>query len=240
MRHTSCGGWHEMVEAGSRGVSVRHRIVDFQPPAQAVIRRQVALRGTQLSEMSDPPGEFCDRWARIDTGNSTEVVSLELLPRPGDSDVREGFWIFCGRHFARVVGPPRGLGLVAGTCCSSLDQLQRIHGAEGAGAELQYRYEAVYGMVETPGVLRIHRQAWYRGRQGHLFYDRNTGIGGEIVVLRNEGVIVHHRSDNAGQETWRIRDWTFNPFAPDTADKAEEGNVANKKDPEKKEEKKNE
>jgi len=191
-----------------------HRVIDFQPPALAGSPHEVVLhrRGAELKETSIPQGEFSACWVRI--ADFERVASLEFLPHAGDrGELREGFWLFCGQHFVRVMGPPRGEGLIGGTCCSSLRQLQRHRGCDTVAVELRTRYEAMHGIIVAPGVLRITRQAWHPERRGATLYDCNQGIGGEATVLEEEGIVVFRFP--GGEECWRIRDWSFNPFAPE-------------------------
>ncbi|CAK0817919.1 unnamed protein product, partial [Prorocentrum cordatum] len=65
-------------------------------------------------------------------------------------------WLFCGRHWVRVIGLPRGQGLVGGSCCRSRAQLEHMRGAGAVREELRTRYEALSGVLEAPGVLKMH------------------------------------------------------------------------------------
>ncbi len=46
-------------------------------------------------------------------------------------------------HFVRVIGLPRGEGVVAGTCCRSLEKLVELSGVAGVEADLPAHYEAI-------------------------------------------------------------------------------------------------
>ncbi|CAE8706635.1 unnamed protein product, partial [Polarella glacialis] len=217
----SCGGIHGLVDvSGGRKLSVRHRVVDFRPPTGCVLCTQVKFDREVMAELSHPRGrcrdEYIEAWTRLCNG---PVAALELVEEtrpegepPAIGAPRAGYWLFCGDRFARVIGPPRGSeGLVAGTCCKSLAQLEQIAGAQAVGDELRSCYEASWGRVEGPGRLRLSQEAWAVDRNDQFLYDQASGVGGSISFGQNEVV---HRLPSGLTQRWRIRDWGFDPFRP--------------------------
>eukprot|EP00927_Polykrikos_kofoidii_P007358 TRINITY_DN13006_c2_g1_i1.p1 TRINITY_DN13006_c2_g1~~TRINITY_DN13006_c2_g1_i1.p1 ORF type:complete len:1258 (+),score=213.79 TRINITY_DN13006_c2_g1_i1:73-3846(+) len=214
----SCAGYHAVVDGGGgRRLSVRHRTVDFRPPTGVVLCTQVRFDREVLGELSHPRGrcrdEYIEAWTRLEAG---PVVSLELvgevLPVKGDGPRnRTGYWLFCGGRFARIIGPPRGEGLVAGACVGSLAHLEAISGSRAVHSELRSHYEACWGRIEAPGCLRINREAWAEERAGQLLYDVATGVGGTITFEEHH---VLHKLPNGVEQRWRVRDWGFDPFTP--------------------------
>ncbi|CAE8649127.1 unnamed protein product, partial [Polarella glacialis] len=210
----SCGGIHGLVDvSGGRKLSVRHRVVDFRPPTGCVLCTQVKFDREVMAELSHPRGrcrdEYIEAWTRLCNG---PVAALELVEEtrpegepPAIGAPRAGYWLFCGDRFARVIGPPRGSeGLVAGTCCKSLAQLEQIAGAQAVGDELRSCYEASWGRVEGPGRLRLSQEAWAVDRNDQFLYDQASGVGGSISFGQNEVV---HRLPSGLTQRWRIRDW---------------------------------
>eukprot|EP00933_Yihiella_yeosuensis_P034429 TRINITY_DN27919_c0_g1_i1.p1 TRINITY_DN27919_c0_g1~~TRINITY_DN27919_c0_g1_i1.p1 ORF type:complete len:910 (-),score=208.19 TRINITY_DN27919_c0_g1_i1:186-2549(-) len=168
-----------------------------------------------MAELSHPKGrcrnEYIEAWTRLAGGG---VAALELVSEStaGDSSVsmsRAGYWLFCGDHFVRIVGLPRGQGLVAGTCCASTGQLEAIAGAKTVREELTSRYEAIWGRIEGPGQLRICQQAFAPKSSDLMLLDLSAGIGGSISFGQGE---VIHRLANGSVQHWRIRDWGLDPF----------------------------
>ncbi|CAE7379505.1 unnamed protein product, partial [Symbiodinium pilosum] len=210
----SCAGIHAVLEvSGGRKMSVRHRVVDFRPPTGRVLCTQVKFdQEVMAAELSHPRGryrdEYIEAWARIQTG---PVAALELISEePAVGPQRTGYWIFCGTRFARVIGLPVGQGVVSGTCSGSLEQLEACLGG-AAREELHTRYEASWGDIERPGRLRIREEAWSKSKSGDLIYDQATGVGGTMTFGQSE---VLHCLPNGVKQTWRIRDWGFDPFRP--------------------------
>merc|ERR1719203_2260717 len=108
--------------------------------------------------VSHPGVESRELWARIGAIDNKDCVALELLSEePAPKNPRSGFWVFGGGRFGRLVGPPRGSGMVASTCCKSLQQLQKMRGYAEVRYEVMEHYEAVFGVVEEPGLLQIKR-----------------------------------------------------------------------------------
>merc|ERR1712194_27717 len=125
---------------------------------------------------------------------------------------RQGVWIFIGPRFARVVGPPVGSReVIAGTLCSSLAVLRKMKSKE-VDAELSEKYEAILGELEGPGVLKVGQRAGCKATEvNEVFFDEsNADIGG--IIEQREGLIVHTLA-GGGEQCWRIRDMTFNPFS---------------------------
>lgn len=221
LKQESCAGYHTVVDSTKKGkVSLRHRAIDFRPPKGCVLCTQVKFDHEVMAEVSHPSGrcrdEYVEAWRRLSEG---PVAALELIsehvPGAPANRKRAGYWLFCGEYFARMLGPPRGEGVVAGTCCSSLAQLEVLFGAKAVEEELRTRFEACLGKVEAPGVLRITREAWQPERSGQLFFDHAAGVGGHISVSKTE---VLHRLAAGGEQRWRIRDWGFDPFRPGQKD----------------------
>ncbi|CAK0836102.1 unnamed protein product, partial [Prorocentrum cordatum] len=78
-KQESCGGFHAIVDAGSRRLSVRHRAVDFQPPDGCVLCTQVKFDHEVMGELSHPRTrcreEYIEAWTKVDSG---PIVALEL------------------------------------------------------------------------------------------------------------------------------------------------------------------
>merc|ERR1712025_126644 len=122
------------------------------------------------------------------------MVALELISEsPSRSTRRQGCWLFCGSVFARVIGPSRGEGLIAGTCCGSLEQLQRLKGEAVVLGEMKELYEAVSGTVVKPGVLRIAQQAFAPHCAGALFYNNDDSQCGTISLPSKTSAEVVHK-----------------------------------------------
>ncbi|CAJ1436208.1 unnamed protein product, partial [Effrenium voratum] len=203
----SCAG----IAVMDRKMSVRHRLVDFQPPTGRVLCTQVKFNKEVMAELSHPRGRFRDEyveaWTRLHSG---PVAALELLSeQPAVTPPRAGFWIFCGNRFGRVIGLPVGQGAVGGTCCKSVAQLEAL--GVPAREELHTRYEALWGEIEVPGRLRVREEAWSKSRSGDLLYDQASGVGGSLSFVPGEVV---HRLPSGVVQRWRIRDWGFDPFRP--------------------------
>jgi len=206
--HASRGGHHAVVHDAGRRLSIRHRQVDFQPPTGEVHREVVKISGLTMDIASLPPNRYREVWRRL--GSAEKIVALELA---GDAKDRTGFWIFCNDRFARVITPADGEGLIAGTCCISLERLVQLRGQVAVEAELHSEYEATDGYLEASGRLRIRHDAWKPGLAGSLLYDvQDVSVGGTVTVMRSEGLLVHRLPGGAGEQTWRIREWTFDPF----------------------------
>jgi len=206
--HASRGGHHSAILDAGRKLSVRRCEVDFQPPTSESCRELTRIDGDAMDVAALAPKRYHEVWSRL--GGADNVVALELA---GDSQDRVGFWIFCGDHFARVIGPGPGEGLVAGTCCSSLEKLAAVQGLASVEAELRSEYEAVDGKLEAPGRMRTRCDVWKPELAGSMFYDSlNESVGGAVSIMQGEGVVVHRLPGDAGEQTWRIREWTFDPF----------------------------
>lgn len=215
LTQASCGGYHAVVDAsGGKRLSVRHRTIDFRPPSGCVLCTQVKFDREVMGELSHPRGrvrdEYIEAWTRVDSG---PVTALELIAEIAPAGLpapqrRAGYWLFAGERFARVIGPPRGEGVVAGACCGSSAQLEVLCGAQ-VRTELQSLYEASWGRLEGAGRLRIGAEAWAPSRAGQLLYDSASGVGGRISFLQNEVV---HLLPSGVEQRWRVRDWGFDPF----------------------------
>lgn len=107
-----------------------------------------------------------EAWSRLQKGPISALELVSELPRPGgrSAPARRGYWVFCGSFWARVVGPSRGDGLVAGTCCSSLAQLEVIGDAGAIRKELSGLYEApgwrVAGVAAARGLTELCSNHW--------------------------------------------------------------------------------
>merc|ERR1712129_227733 len=140
---------------------------------------------------------------------------------------RHGCWVFCGSRFARVMGLPRGHGVVSGTCCSSLAQLERLKGVGPVRSELWKHYEAVYGTVERPGLLKVSRKAWANaGGSGTIFFDASTDEGGTVALAGKHGTELVHKLPDGVEQRWRVLEWDFDPFTP----RSSKGKVADDSD----------
>mmetsp|Transcript_148200 Transcript_148200/g.475975 ORF Transcript_148200/g.475975 Transcript_148200/m.475975 type:complete len:1751 (-) Transcript_148200:103-5355(-) len=214
----SCAGYHVVVDAaGGRQVSLRHRAVDFRPPTGSIVCTTVRFDHEVMGELSYPRGRFRDEyieaWTRLEAGPVTALELVGELPRPGGKDAapRCGYWLFCGDRWARVVGPKRGQGLVAGSCCASLAQLEMVGDPSAIREELQTLYEACWGILEPSGKMSIGQDAWGPELAGQTYYDATSEVGGTISVLKQA---VIHRLPNGVEQRWAVRDWAYNPFAP--------------------------
>lgn len=120
-------------------------------------------------------------------------------------------WVFAGGYFARIVGPARDTGLISGTCCKSLADLQRLRDSKEVRHEHRKGFEAVVGTVDEPGVLRVLRMAWQPTRTDTLFYSVDDPETGAIDV--GNDTVMYTLPGGARRETWRIVEWSFDPFA---------------------------
>lgn len=66
--------------------------------------------------------------------------------------------------------------------------------------------------MDSPGLLRVKRMAWQPQKTGSVFYDATERTTGEIKVEKD---MVVRRLPGAGErtETWRVLEWTFDPFS---------------------------
>lgn len=211
-REASFGGRCRTMEEDGKIVCTHLRTVDFQPPGVFAPRWHITVGASRLEAVSHPGNECLELWARYGSAEESGVVALELqseMPEP--KKARCGFWLFIGRRFARLLGQTRGSGLVAGTCCRSLAQLQQLRGEVEVRHELRENYEAVFGTVEEPGLLMTKRMSWHRDKTDEVFYSASDESTGEIVVGEN---CIVHLLPGGKRETWRIVEWTFDPFTP--------------------------
>lgn len=209
-KEASFCGCCRTVEKDGRVLCTQLRAVDFQPPSVGALRCNVTIGKSSMEAVGYPGGEYRERWKRLSSARHSEFVALELQSEvPEPKNPRCGVWLFAGNRFARLVGPPRGSGLVAGTCCRSLAHLQRLRGAAEVRRELRKYYHAVVGTVEEPGLLRIEREALHADRAGTVFYDASDDSTGEIITGEDCVVFI---LPGGQRETWRIVEWTFDPF----------------------------
>jgi len=232
-------GCLEAVSVGGSSSSTvrRHRIVDFQPPTGEDSLAEVEAEGAVLVESGLPKGRCRETWQRVEASHDT--VAMELISEtPGRGVQRQGCWLFCGRLFVRVLGLPRGQGVVASTCCGSLEQLQRLKGEDLIKAEISDHYEAICGVVEKPGVLKISQQALAAAdRVGAAFLDAASGTGGAIAALSRSEVV--HVLPDGTEQRWRVLEWGFNPFSErELSPAASERSAASASSPAKKKKKK--
>ena len=140
---------------------------------------------------------FRELWARVGAAGTREVASLELqseVPKDPKAKVgRYGLWVFIGMRFARILGPSQGHGTVASAYCQSLAKLRQIRGKSAVDRELNDLYEAVFGVVEEPGRLRICKKSRSPVQADTMLYDFSdpgTGkisVGSETVVFETSG-----------------------------------------------------
>merc|ERR1712039_62570 len=172
---------------------------------------------------------------------TNEVVAMELASETSDHRQRRGVWVFYGKRFARIVGLPRGRGLVAGNCCASLGQLQRLKGVDAVRSDLVANYSAEFGSVDKPGMLKISSQALAsEPREDAVFFDARSGIGGKAVAPSNETSDFVYVGADGKEQRWRVFEWGFDPFtsgrlqdegsASSSASGASRTNAKNKKD----------
>lgn len=219
VQHASCGGRHILMEVESLVLSLRQSIVGFQPCSVERVQRKARFNEGQLTmgEVTHPlrqgGGDGCvEAWARLNR-TAIEFVALELLPEKEESLRRAGLWLFAGKHFVRITGLARGHGLVAGACCRSLTDLERVQGAGPVRAELRAHYDVVQGTVKAPGLLLARRRAWPAATAAaeQVLFDAAASVGGAIDVAKG---IVQHTLPDGSRQRWRIVEWDFDPFTP--------------------------
>merc|ERR1712151_864227 len=146
-------------------------------------------------------------------GATGEVTVLELAnidPKPVGGD-HGGFWLFCGGHWLRCTGPTLGEGLIAGTCCRSHAQAQKLHGAELVDEELRAHYRSSYGTYAKPGYLNINRDSWNAVPEaGKAFYDASNSRD----EVRKEDDVVVHAPAIGPMTAWEVRTFGVDPFTP--------------------------
>lgn len=214
----SAGGSFRAAEKDGKILCKQLPAISFQPPGSQLAESQITFRRTSIEALAHPAKESREVWKCLSAGQE-DIVALELqseAPEPKRS--RCGLWIFAGNRFARLVGPPRGSGLVAGTCCRSLSQLMKLKGSSEVRSELKNQYQVVLGTVEEPGLLRVDYEASRPDRAGTVFYSARDESTGEIAA---GGGSVVYTASGGHRETWRIVEWTFDPFAPDGAGEEE-------------------
>lgn len=202
-----------------KAICTQLRAVDFQPPRARPAQTELKFGADSLEAVGFPEAEHRELWARLKDGDTKSVVSLELeAEAPPRKTQRCGFWVFVGGRFARVLGPPHGSGLVGGTCCRSLQQLQKLKGSLEMDEEVSEHYEAVSGFVERPGLLRVKRVAWQAEKANAAFYSATDKSTGTVEVGKTS---VKFTTPSGRKETWRILEWSYDPFtgvaAPDGA-----------------------
>merc|ERR1712107_397744 len=170
--------------------------------------------GTVLVETGLPGGRSREMWVCLDSVAPPRAVALRLVGEfPARTPRREGLWVFFGSRFARVIGLPRGHGPVGGTCCESLEKLQRARGAAAVQMDLSLHYEAIVGTTAKPGKLDITQQAWLP--QAGTFFDAAAGIGGEMLLPSKLGGELVHRMADGREQRWQVLEWGFDPFTPE-------------------------
>lgn len=145
------------------------------------------------------------------------VLALELEdeePQPGGAP-RKGVWLFCGRRFARVIGPPLGSpsSQIASTLCGSLGGLLRSLD-DKVDEELEW-FEALEGKVSEPGILEVLRSS--AGLQaGTVLFSAEEGF-----ASRDEDLLLLTKVTGETQR-WRVLEETlpFNPFSAEAWAKA--------------------
>ncbi|CAE7699789.1 unnamed protein product, partial [Symbiodinium microadriaticum] len=210
----SFGGYCH-VEANGRHLQyMQQRRIDFQPPHVEVPSFVVTPSEASIEVTAVGANEFRELWARVGaagTPESPEVASLELQSEsPKGKVARYGLWIFIGMRFARILGPSQGHGTVASAYCQSLAQLRQIRGKSVVDKELNDLYEAVFGVVEEPGRLRTCKKSRSPGQADTMLFDYTDPDTGKVNV---ESETVVYETPGGRTETWRIVDWTFDPFS---------------------------
>lgn len=222
--HASNAGHRTVASHMGRSLVVHRSVVDFQPPIGMCPRDLVTCEDDKMEVVGLPPERRREVWRRL--GAASQVVALELMAEDKD---RVGFWLFGGQRFVRVTGLLRGRGYIAGTCCKSLAHLMALTGTEVVEAELREHYEAVDGMIEAPGLLRVQRDAWRPERQGSLLYNAGEPAVGGTVSVTLQGTKVSEitlRLPSGLEEQWRVLEWAFDPFGAAGAALAEAASVA--------------
>eukprot|EP00434_Breviolum_minutum_P017773 symbB.v1.2.015688.t1/scaffold1169.1/size134116/2 len=136
------------------------------------------------------------RWQRLE-GEKAVVLELQSVAK------RVGLWIFCGSHFARVLGPVEGL--VQSVCCESLQRLKHLRGHH-VEEDLR-RYEAVAGRVQAPGELRITMDVWQTENTVLFSSERSSA-----QLTREDGQANLILCLPSGVEEWKVLRWDFDPF----------------------------
>eukprot|EP00933_Yihiella_yeosuensis_P039771 TRINITY_DN3391_c0_g1_i1.p1 TRINITY_DN3391_c0_g1~~TRINITY_DN3391_c0_g1_i1.p1 ORF type:complete len:740 (+),score=245.57 TRINITY_DN3391_c0_g1_i1:103-2322(+) len=220
---SSFGGRCQTFKEQGNVACTQLRSLNFKPPSVEAHRFQVTIGEASIEVVgNDHDTEYRELWAKVGGDASVdEVVALELQSEtPAPKTPRSGIWLFCGRRFARIVGLTRGTGIVAGTCCDSLATLASLRGEAEVDKELRKNYEAVFGIVEEPGVLRTQKSAWHPDASDRTFFHASDKSTGQISVTKDTVV---HTLPGGLIQTWRIAEWTYNPFAsPAGADASDE------------------
>ncbi|CAE8631793.1 unnamed protein product, partial [Polarella glacialis] len=141
--------------------ATRHLAVDSEPPEARHAAQRIWACG---DEMRDTPAGC--RWRKL-PGSDADVAAVELLREqaaglgsaPPPFGLRAGVWLFCGGLSLRVLGPPRGEGLIGGTSCRSLAQLRIVKGS-AVDSELAGSFEAASGFSADPGRVQGGRGLW--------------------------------------------------------------------------------
>merc|ERR1712079_19417 len=88
-------------------------------------------------------------------------------------------------------------------------------------------YEAVYGTVERPGLLKVNKKAWANnGGSGAIFFDASTDEGGTVTLAGQHGTELVHKLPDGVEQRWRVLEWDFDPFTP----RSSKGKVADDSD----------
>eukprot|EP00929_Paragymnodinium_shiwhaense_P095287 TRINITY_DN5632_c1_g2_i1.p1 TRINITY_DN5632_c1_g2~~TRINITY_DN5632_c1_g2_i1.p1 ORF type:complete len:632 (-),score=180.17 TRINITY_DN5632_c1_g2_i1:23-1918(-) len=164
-----------------------------------------------LEVVGSLPSRHYEAWRRLGSADD-KIVALELAA--DDKRKRAGVWLFCGRRFVRILGRPKGQGLVAGTCCRSLAQLSRHVGESAVEDEVVKYFEALEGEVESNGRLRARRD-FHGKKKGQLIYAAgDRSIGGVAALVEENGTPkrLTLRLPGGTEERWDIREWGYDPF----------------------------
>lgn len=233
--HSSrCGQFQAIKRHGQISV-VTDSIIDFQPclgglPVRQRLNLEMQGDNQVLQVAGLPPLRHLELWTRV-SDPSDQVVTLELIDRK-----RAGLWIFVGQRFARVVGLYKK-GLVGGSSCKSLKQLQRFYEASALEAELREHYEALQGEVEVPGEMRVLQDAW-NARSGKLLFSASDKlIGGKTSLRKVDGKVdrVLIRLPDGSEEKWKVHEWDFDPFCTQQQEPDADDQMSAKKDAKKRE-----
>merc|ERR1712224_1117621 len=96
--------------------------------------------------------------------------------------------------FVRVIGLPRGEGIISSTLCKSFSTLHNLHGETAVENELCSHYEALLGEVESPGLLKISMDGFGKLSKGATYFnaqDDDDKAGGQVEVDLEKNMVKH-------------------------------------------------
>eukprot|EP00411_Alexandrium_monilatum_P049322 CAMPEP_0175472512 /NCGR_PEP_ID=MMETSP0095-20121207/73907_1 /TAXON_ID=311494 /ORGANISM="Alexandrium monilatum, Strain CCMP3105" /LENGTH=810 /DNA_ID=CAMNT_0016773985 /DNA_START=59 /DNA_END=2491 /DNA_ORIENTATION=- len=214
----SCCGTLTVSDEAGQVVTARHIGLSFAPPVVGPRRCRVVLdegggdEGEDVAVetlIADSGSSEVERWERVGTGEVTVLELKAIDPRPRGSHGHAGFWLFCGRHWARVTGLPLGQGLVAGACCRSLAQARELYGEDSVATEMRANFDACSGILERPGFLSVLRKAWSTVGDP-IFFDASKSRS----EVRKDGDVIIHSPGDGPTTLWDVRAFAMDPFTP--------------------------